>query len=117
MLDRPNIGTALQENEIGYNSLWWSLIYDQWSKSGGRSAQRQHELAFYRGQLHDTQGATLEAACGTGSIMLPLLADGFDVFGFDSSSPMLDVLIGKGIDLGIADIAMRISHQDLGDFT
>ena len=75
--------------ESGYDSPWWSLIYDQWNEDGGRHAQREREVAFYRGKLQNTQGTILEAACGTGSIMLPLLVDGFDVSGFDSSSPML----------------------------
>ena len=75
--------TAVVE-ENGYDSRWWALIYDQWNEAGGRCAQRKRELAFYRGQLQDTRGPILEAACGTGSIMLPLIADGFDVCGFDS---------------------------------
>ena len=103
--------------ESGYDSPWWSLIYDQWNEDGGRHAQREREVAFYRGKLQNTQGTILEAACGTGSIMLPLLVDGFDVSGFDSSSPMLEVLRGKAMDLGIADIGDRITPQDLANFS
>ena len=100
----------------GYDSSWWALIYDQWNETGGRSAQHQRELEFYREQLRTTRGAVLEAACGTGSIMLPLLADGLDVSGFDASLPMLEVLGRKAMDQGIADIDTRITQQNFVDF-
>ena len=109
------MAAVLEEN--GYHSRWWALIYDQWNEAGGRCAQRKRELAFYRGQLQNTQGPILEAACGTGSIMLPLIADEFDVCAFDSSFPMLEVLRGKAMDLGIADIDDRITQQDLTKFS
>ena len=109
------MSAVLEEN--GYDSRWWALIYDQWNEAGGRCAQRKRELAFYRGQLQNTQGPILEAACGTGSIMLPLIADGFDVCGFDSSFPMLEVLRGKAMDSGIEDIEGRITQQDLAKFS
>jgi SAM-dependent methyltransferase len=111
------VGAAIViRTDSGYDSLWWSLIYDQWNETGGRSAQRQRELDFYRRQLPTTRGAILEAACGTGSIMLPLLVDGFDVVGCDSSLPMLEVLRGKAADLGISDIGSRTTQQNFVDF-
>ena len=106
----------MRETGSNYNSRWWALVYDQWNETGGRSAQYQRELHFYREQLQDTRGAILEAACGTGSIMLPLLQDGFDVFGFDASLPMLEVLRHKAAGLGTSDIDSRITQQDLVDF-
>ena len=106
----------MREAGDNYDSRWWALIYDQWNETGGRAARRQRELGFYREHLQGTYGAILEAACGTGSIMLPLLQDGFDVFGFDVSLPMLEVLRRKAADLDISDIDARITQQDLAGF-
>ncbi len=106
----------MQETESNYNTHWWALIYDQWNESGGRSALNERELYFYRNQLQNTQGAILEAACGSGCKMLPLLQDGFDIYGFDISLPMLDVLRRKAMDFKISDIDSRITQQDLADF-
>ena len=100
----------------GYNSTWWALVYDQWNEEGGRSAHYERELAFYREQLGAHPGKVLEAACGTGSILLPLLRDGIDIHGFDASLPMLDRLRHKATALGISDIDTRISRQELADF-
>lgn len=106
----------MQETESNYDTHWWALIYDQWNETGGRSALNERELYFYRNQLQNTHGVILEAACGTGCKMLPLLLDGLDIFGFDISLPMLEVLRHKAINLGISDIDFRISQQDLADF-
>ena len=100
----------------GYNNAWWSLIYDQWNEEGGRSAAYQRELTFYRKQLGASPGRVLEAACGTGSILLPLLRDGIDIYGFDASTPMLDRVQQKASKLGRADIGDRISRQELSRF-
>ena len=97
---KPNIGALFRETGNNYDSRWWALIYDQWNETGGRSAQRQRELHVYREHLQGTRGTVLEAACGTGSIMLPPLQDGFDVFGSDASLPMLEVLRRKAAGLG-----------------
>ena len=106
----------MRETGNSYDSRWWALIYDQWNETGGRSGQHENELQFYRDQLQDTDGPILEAACGTGSIVLPLLLDGFDVSGFDTSLPMLEVLKHKAADLGISDVDSRITQQDPADF-
>ena len=102
----------------GYNSPWWSLVYDQWNEEGGRSDAHERELAFYREQLGGAPGRVLEAACGTGLILLPLLRDGIDIYGFDASPPMLDRLKHKATALGISEIDARISRsrQELARF-
>ena len=48
--------------------------------------------------------------------MLPLLQDGFDIFGFDISLPMLEVLRHKAERLDIPNIDSRITQQDFVDF-
>ena len=51
--------------------------------------------AFYRDYAMKANGSILEPMCGTGRFLLPLLAEGFDVHGFDASSHMLEVLHAK----------------------
>lgn len=49
------------------------------------------DLEYYKSRLKDVQGKILEAAVGSGRIMIPLLEDGFDVEGIDYSEDMLKV--------------------------
>ena len=48
--------------------------------------------AFYRDYTIKANGPILEPMCGTGRFLLPLLAEGFDVHGFDASDHMLEAL-------------------------
>src|SRR3990167_4433531 len=50
---------------------------------------------FFRSYAIDAQGRILEPMCGTGRFLLPLVAEGFDVSGFDRSQSMLDALHKK----------------------
>ena len=50
---------------------------------------------FYRSYVSSTTGLILEPMCGTGRFLLPLVAEGFNVEGFDASKHMLDVLHKK----------------------
>jgi SAM-dependent methyltransferase len=100
--------------EPNYESKWWGYIYDQ------MMAEQQDlvdaNLRFYRTQLRDVTGPVLECACGTGLILLPLLALGHDMHGFDISQSMLATLKRKAAQQGVGDIAQRISVQDLETF-
>ena len=55
-------------------------------------------------QLTGEAGPILEAACGTGSILLRLWRQGVDIRGFDCAAGMLDVLRRKAAALGLDDI-------------
>lgn len=92
------------------NSLW-PLIYDQFNH--GRHEQ---ELAFYYSELASSSGPVLEVACGTGMILLPLLSHGLDIYGFDISQQMLDVLFAKANCMAINDISRRVTRQHMADF-
>lgn len=50
---------------------------------------------FYRSYAVETKGPILEPMCGTGRFLLPLAEEGFDVYGFDASQPMLEKLYAK----------------------
>lgn len=49
----------------------------------------------YRSYAASAGGPILEPMCGTGRFLLPLLIEGFNVYGFDASKQMLDVLHKK----------------------
>lgn len=48
------------------------------------------EVAFYAGVLKGVQGPILEAMCGSGRLLLPLLRLGFEIDGLDNSAEMLE---------------------------
>src|SRR5262245_34854390 len=50
---------------------------------------------LYRSYAVQANGRMLEPMCGTGRFLLPLVAEGFDVHGFDGSRHMLDALQKK----------------------
>ena len=103
-------------SDRNYQSRWWAYIYDQWWVDDRRDAF-ERDFVFYPLQLAGVEGRVLECACGTGAVMLRLIAQGFDMHGFDISEPMLSVLRGKAIDQGITDIEQRVSQQSFTDFS
>lgn len=55
----------------------------------------QDAYEFYRSYACSADGRILEPMCGTGRFLLPLVEEGFDVYGFDGSQSMLDALHKK----------------------
>lgn len=96
-----------------YESQWWGYIYDQMMTQNLQHVLDRH-LRFYRSNLQG--GTVLECACGTGLFLLPLLADGHDMAGFDISKSMLAALRNKAAAQGHKDIERRISVQALESF-
>jgi ubiquinone/menaquinone biosynthesis C-methylase UbiE len=58
------------------------------------------DIEFYAGQLRAPGERVLELGCGTGRVALALAARGFQVFGVDSSSAMLEIAERKRRDSG-----------------
>ena len=102
--------------DANYDNPWWPLIYDPWNERGGRQQMHEREFQFYSMQLAGETGPVLEAACGTGSILLRLLRQGVDIRGFDCAAGMLAVLRRKAAALGLGDIDRRVCCQDMVDF-
>jgi SAM-dependent methyltransferase len=63
----------------GLMALWWAEF----------NAANPDELAFYRSFVERDGQPALDLACGTGRLLLPLLAAGLDVDGCDLSPDML----------------------------
>ena len=96
---------------VNYEDNMWALIYDQYNQES-----HQKVLPFYAAELQDCTGPVLEVACGTGMILLKLLQQGTDIYGFDISEEMLAVLYSKAETLGLGDIHTRVSRQDMCSF-
>lgn len=69
--------------------------------------------AFYRSYVIDAKGPILEPMCGTGRFLLPLLADGFTVQGFDASEHMLKALHAKAKLQGLNPIVWKDFIENL----
>jgi SAM-dependent methyltransferase len=98
-----------------YESKWWGYIYDQMMADDLQDwvdANRQ----FYESNLRGVTGPVLECACGTGIFLLPLLAAGHNIYGFDISISMLATLKRKAREGGLPEIDARISVQDFESF-
>ncbi len=92
-----------------YDNELWPLVYDQLN-----TGRHEKELAFYLRETRAVTGPVLEGACGTGMILLGLLQDGRDAYGFDISAPMVSALFEKATSC--PDIRSRVSVQNLVDF-
>ena len=102
-------------SEPNYESKWWGYIYDQMMEHLSDLVDSNHR--FYQSNLENVTRPVLECACGTGMVLLPLLAAGHDMVGFDISKSMLATLKRKAKEQGFVDIAGRISVQDLETFS
>jgi SAM-dependent methyltransferase len=72
------------------------------------------DVEYYRDQLVGVEGPVLEPAVGTGRIMIPLLAAGLTVEGFDTSPEMLDICRRN---CGARDLHPELRHADMTEFT
>ena len=101
--------------EPNYENQWWGYIYDQMMATGLHEWLERNRH-FYQTNLAAVTGPVLECACGTGLFLLPLLAAGHDMYGFDISTSMLAALRRKAVVQGVADIDRRISVQAFESF-
>lgn len=84
----------------------------RWDYSGIVAAAYDHffgpepywDQAFFQRRLRANGGRALELACGTGRLLLPLLRDGCDVEGLDTSADMLAILSAKAKALGLSPV-------------
>ena len=89
----------------------WSYdrIADVYAADMG-SSMAFDDVGWFRLQCRRHGGPVLELGCGTGRVMLPLLADGIDIVGIDRSLPMLQRLRAEARSRGLAP---RVAQMDL----
>ena len=91
-----------------------------WDYSGIVAAAYEHyfgaepywDQAFYENRLRANGGRALEVACGTGRLLLPLLRDGLQVDGLDTSRDMLDRLRARARAMDLSPVLHEAPMQD-----
>lgn len=79
------------------------------------SGDRIEDLPFWRRFSAGADGAILELGCGTGRVLLPLLADGIAAEGLDGSADMLALCREKAAQQGLPE---PVLHQaDMAGFS
>ena len=89
----------------------YDLIADVYATDMGAS-MRFDDVGFYRDLCLAEGGRALELGCGTGRVLLPLLAAGIAIEGLDRSAPMLARL---QVEAAARGLAPRTWHRDLLD--
>jgi ubiquinone/menaquinone biosynthesis C-methylase UbiE len=62
------------------------------------------DQAFFHQRLCRNSGVSLEIACGTGRLLVPLLRDGLAVEGMDASAEMLEICRHKATRVGVTPL-------------
>ncbi len=70
------------------------------------------DIGYYRQALSGLEGPFLEAACGSGRLMIPMLEAGFDYHGFDHSEHMLAQCRKAADERGLTLKVQRSSYED-----
>lgn len=84
----------------GLIARWWAEV----------NRPEDTELAYLRAAIGRFGEPALDLGCGTGRLLLPLLAEGIDVDGTDISDDMLDQARAAATAAGI-DVGGRLSAQ------
>jgi len=69
---------------------------------------------FYEAFAREARGPIHEPMCGSGRFLLPLLAQGLDISGSDTSPEMLEACQRRAEQLGLTP---ELTSQALGNFT
>lgn len=77
------------------------------------ASMRFDDIGYYRELCRQEGGHVLELGCGTGRILLPLLAAGIDIEGLDRSAPMLTQLQTDAKKCGLVARAQRCDLREL----
>jgi SAM-dependent methyltransferase len=85
--------TAAQTWHHGLVARWWAEFNDDF---------RPHEIPYFRRRVERSGRPALDAGCGTGRLLRPLLRAGLDVDGCDLSADMLEACREKAAADGLA---------------
>ncbi len=100
---RPALGAAIAACGAAYDRLC-TLFYDA-TKPRASDA----EIAWYASRLPRDIGPALEVMSGSGRVLLPLVLQGFNVHGADTSAAMLDSCEAR---LAAAGVTATLFRQD-----
>lgn len=85
-----------------------TLIYDLDKPFAG-----SQEIGSYTKHIPSKSSKILEAMCGSGRFLIPLLKEGYSISGFDSSDDMLNACADKCAEL---DLHTRLFIADVTNF-
>lgn len=88
-------------------------VYDEMAEYYDFVYGDEWDLGFYLNEARNARGSVLEAACGTGRILISLAKEGIDITGFDISEKMLGMLRKKAAKDGINP---DVRHANMVDF-
>lgn len=76
-------------------------VYDKMAEYYDFIYGDEWDVDFYLNEARNARGRVLEAACGSGRILLALAKEGIDITGFDTSERMLELLRKKAQEQGV----------------
>jgi SAM-dependent methyltransferase len=82
-------------------------VYDDYTDANGRD-----DVRLWDRLAADSDGPVLELGCGTGRVLLPLLAQGQPVEGLDNSADMLARCRARGKEFGLAPVLHQADMTD-----
>ncbi len=88
-------------------------VYDRMAEYYDFIYGDEWDVGFYLNEARNARGSVLEAACGSGRILIALAKEGIDITGFDLSQKMLDLLSAKAKDAGVQ---VDVRQADMVDF-
>jgi ubiquinone/menaquinone biosynthesis C-methylase UbiE len=88
-------------------------VYEEMAENYDLIYNDEWDVEFYLREAKNARGSVLEAACGTGRILLKLISEGIDATGLDLSESMLKVLKSKAEKMGLKP---DVHHANMIDF-
>jgi 2-polyprenyl-3-methyl-5-hydroxy-6-metoxy-1,4-benzoquinol methylase len=94
-------------NTTGFNDPLFVHFYEETDNT------RLTDVSFYVEQAKTAAGVVLEAGCGSGRLLIPMLEAGVDIEGFDGSPLMLKELTNKLSRHGLSANVWTARMQDV----
>ena len=109
MGDRPGARSTVpgMSTDMAAETWHYGLIARWWAEV---NTPDEAELAYLRAAITRLGEPALDLGCGTGRLLVPLLAEGFDVDGIDISGDMIALAREAGESAGV-DMDGRLSVQ------
>lgn len=106
---RPRLPRGMQDTDrpTGFNDPLFVKFYEETDNT------RLTDVAYYVDLAKSADGPVLEAGCGSGRLMLPMIEAGVAVEGFDASAAMLEELTKKMSRLGATARIWEARMQDV----
>src|SRR5271168_1433907 len=100
-----------------YQSKLGVTFYDAFTREAHDNGPAKGDLAFYIQCAREFGGPVLELATGTGRVLWPIAAAGFEIVGIDTSDGMLALARAKAaIETSETSGRVRLHQMDMTSF-